>query len=286
MEHLMALIALSLALVGNVRAQEPALPPGNPALPGIPNYTVPAAFPTAAFKDYYKLPTHAQQPQPAIYDPVLHITFPPNLTDPENIPSVDPDPVVYPNSSDARAAKVVGSAVALIQSIASGGGSNCTKCKSILDMAKNADWIKPSAFPAAMVAACKVFKYASNSSCEEMFDASTFGAVWTQVLFLADVTGMDGDYICSYLNSNWCPPPYALPSKVIFPKPKPANAVAPASNGDRVKVLHLSDFHLDPRYWVEAEANCSTGLCCRRNNENSASPGVPLLPAPLHGAFK
>ena len=107
----------------------------------------------------------------------------------------------------------------------------------------------------------------------------------TQVLFYADVAGLDGDYICNQLSSHFCPRPYTIPSNVSFPKPKPQNAVAPPSNGKRVKVLHLSDIHLDPRYGVGAEANCSR-VCCRYDVHNSASPNATLLPAPLYGSFR
>jgi hypothetical protein len=54
-----------------------------------------------------------------------------------------------------------------------------------------------------------------------------------------------------------------------------------------VKVVHLSDFHLDARYSVGSEANCSSSLCCRSNNPNpSAKAGQVLLPAPYYGSFK
>ena len=36
------------------------------------------------------------EPQPALYDPVLNITYPLNLTSPDSIPAHDADPVVYP----------------------------------------------------------------------------------------------------------------------------------------------------------------------------------------------
>ena len=50
----------------------------------------------------------------------------------------------------------------------------------------------------------------------------------------------------------------------------------------------MSDIHLDPRYGVGAEANCSTGLCCRYNNPTGAvhsSNNATEIPAPLYGAY-
>jgi len=52
------------------------------------------------------------------------------------------------------------------------------------------------------------------------------------------------------------------------------------------KVLHISDFHLDPRYKVGSEGNCSRSLCCRSNalNADTLSEGISY-PAPLYGTY-
>jgi hypothetical protein len=255
--------------------------------PGVAVFTAPAGFPTAVFSSYYVTPAPAQEPQPALYDPVLNITFPPNLTDPHNIPDVDKDPVYYPTpvGNVSNGTGLVAASITRIEAIIAGNGTNCTKCHEALRVGQDVARLVPSIIPDAMVALCKATKFASNASCEGNYAAGSFGAIWTQVLVLADIAGLDGQYICNNLNSDFCPAPYALPSNVTFPKPKPANAVAPPSNGERVKVLHMSDFHLDPRYGPGAEANCSASLCCRYNVDNSASPNASLLPAPLYGAY-
>lgn len=49
----------------------------------------------------------------------------------------------------------------------------------------------------------------------------------------------------------------------------------------------MSDFHLDPRYAVGSEANCSSSMCCRTNVAATGSNTSHILsPAPLHGSFK
>lgn len=253
----------------------------------------PAGFPTSAFSSYYFLPASpTQYPQPAIYDPVLNITYPANLTNPSTIPDADPDPIYLPSPTvSLPAASATAYLDAVIKNvtsvIAAGGSSNCTICKNALVAAKPAALAVPSLLPGAMVNLCKQYKLHSNATCEEDFAADTFGATWTTVLAFADVKGLDGNYICNSIGGNkFCPEPKTslLDVSKLFPKPKPKNCTAPKASGKRVKVLHMSDFHLDPRYSAGAEGNCSSGLCCRSNNPNPQ--GSILQPASVYGAFK
>jgi hypothetical protein len=261
--------------------------------PGSSTYLVSAGFPTSAFSSYYFLPASpTQEPQPAIYDPVLNKTWPYNLTNPDTIPTADPDPIYYPVPTTSIAAAAQPSYLAQVVASVSGiiknsnYTSNCTKCVDALAAGQAAARAVPSLVPDALVALCQQFKFSSNTTCAVNFEASTFGAVWTQVLALADVKNSDGRYICNSLG--FCPRESTLPLNAAtwFPKPKPANATVPKASGNRVKVLHMSDLHLDARYSVGSEANCTSNLCCRANNPNSsASKGQILLPAPYYGSF-
>ncbi len=285
---LLNLLQVSLSILGVAQAQ-------SAGRPGPASYAASAGFPTSAYKSYYIQPAATQEPQPVIYDPVLNLSFPLNLTDPRNIPTTDPDPVYYPpaiaNVSNATAAILVQGALTQIREIISGNGGitgNCSKCVAALNVGKIVAQISPQSVPAALVALCQSTGFASNSTCQNTYTASSFGQIWTQVLSLADVSGLDGRYICNSLSSTFCPAPSTIPLNTtgLFPKPKPANASAPPPSGKRVKVLHLSDFHLDPRYFAASEANCSSGLCCRTTGRNTQlATGKISLPAPLYGAY-
>ncbi|KAL8947285.1 MAG: hypothetical protein Q9222_006413 [Ikaeria aurantiellina] len=261
---------------------------------GLTAYTVSAGFPTSVFSSYYIPPAATEEPQPALFDPVLNITYPLNLTNPDTIPTTDDDPVFYPqplvNVSNATAASLFQAAIANITDIIQTPGlSNCTKCQDALAVAKTVAQTTPQSVPNMLVQLCEKFKFASNSSCVNNYAATNYGAIWTQVLAFATVQGLDGRYICNHLSSTFCSQPATLPTNTtgLFPKPKPANATAPKPSGERVKVLHLSDFHLDPRYAVASEANCSSGLCCRPG-VHAAGVTLPQiqLPAPLYGAYR
>ncbi|TKA61882.1 hypothetical protein B0A55_11844 [Friedmanniomyces simplex] len=264
------------------------------SIPGVSSYVAPAGYPTSAFSSYYPVPS-GQEPQPALYDSVLNITYPLNLTNPDTLPDNDPDPLYYPrpiaNLSTTAQQAVINSILQQVSEIVNGSSiqGNCSRCIAALSVAKSAAQLAPSLVPAAMVALCTSSGLHSASTCAVDFEASTFGAIWTQVLGLADVSGLDGQYICNSLSSTFCPAPGVSPLDTtgLFPKPKPANATKPAASGKTVKVLHMSDFHLDPRYKVGSEGNCTAGLCCRSNALNTALPaGQVSYPAPLYGAFE
>ena len=72
-----------------------------------------------------------------------------------------------------------------------------------------------------MVSLCNETKLHSAGTCEEDFAAHTFGAIWTQILAFADVSGVDGQYICNSISSTFCSAPKTSPlnTTALFPKP-------------------------------------------------------------------
>jgi len=201
-------------------------------------------------------PNPTQEPQPVIHDPILNITFPYNLTNPETIPTIDPDPVLFPiplaNLTNATAEALVNAASAEIRRIISannsGLASSCAKCIAALGVGQLVAQMAPAHLPDAMVSLCQATGFASNASCLTTYRASSFGATWTQILAKADVSGIDGQWICTRLSASFCAAPNVTSYKsVVFPKPKPAKPFVAARSGKRVKVLHLSDFHLGKR---------------------------------------
>lgn len=241
------------------------------SVPGAASYVVPTAFPTTVYSSFYGKtsldcfacpnadsyslgvnPGPTQEPQPAIFDPILNITFPLNLTDPSTIPTEDADPVLYPepvaNLSDTAAEAIIAASISQVLDIASANNSaftdNCSKCVAALAIGQMVAKIAPSHLPAAMVQLCQTTGFSTNSTCQSTYEAGSFGAVLTQVLANADVAGLDGRYMCSSLSTNLCSAPPVIPTKAKFPKDKPADVAVPARSGQRVKVFHLSDMHL------------------------------------------
>lgn len=84
------------------------------------------------------------------------------------------------------------------------------------------------------------------------------------------------------------PPTVEIDESLYFDlKPESANVV-PSPSGETINALHLSDWHLDPRYQIGSEANCSRYLCCRpysTNTELHTNGSNASVPASRFGYF-
>ncbi|KAL6304766.1 Metallo-dependent phosphatase [Sparassis latifolia] len=251
--------------------------------------TLPGAFPTSVYSSYYNDPTATSaQPQPVISDPVTHEIYPYNLTDPNTIPGNDtlsPHPLPPVASSDL----LLEAAFNQIVSIASNPvfADTCTQCQAALEVGKFIAMTRPELGSPLAVRVCEYFNYSSTLGCETDYGIYYLGSVVTQIASYADVGGYDGQGLCWHF-LGLCPRPPTSPLDLTnwFAKPKPDPLPPPKQpSGQLIKVLHLSDMHLDPRYTNGAEANCSSYLCCRDNVYNADSPDEIVLPASRYGAY-
>ncbi|EJU01822.1 hypothetical protein DACRYDRAFT_107555 [Dacryopinax primogenitus] len=298
----MALVLFSCAAAS--WAQTPTLPPYLQTASAA--YTGQPYFPSYLFAEYWPgfEPTQITvQPQPKITDPISGVVYPLELTDPATIPDSDTtDPYVLPPSlltaavtgpllpstklstpgSLALASQALQNIVEIITS--PNINETCGKCLAAFGVGKALANTAPWEVPGVMISLCNMFGYASYGTCAENFDINSDGDIATQVLALADPAAL------AYSNSTFLvflPSPSAneLDMTSYFASPKPANSVAPPPSGEHIRVLHLSDFHLDPRYSTYSEADCSQYLCCRSYSSNIASPNSTILPAARYGAY-
>ncbi|KIJ63471.1 hypothetical protein HYDPIDRAFT_175880 [Hydnomerulius pinastri MD-312] len=251
-------------------------------------FTAPGEFPTSVYESYWNNPTAtAAQPQPVISDPVTSSIFPANLTDPANFPkndTVDPHPLPLPSEPS----QLLQAALAQIQSIATNpalANDTCAQCQASLAVAKMLVMAAPEQGPLLTQAVCEYFNY--STTCYDEYSRLALGSVFSQVVALGDMGGYDGQLICSsQLDLCPVPPTIALDLTGWFAKPKPNPLPPPKQpSGERLKVLHVSDIHIDPRYATGYEANCTEYLCCRENVWNAATPDQIVLPAPRYGSF-
>ncbi|WVQ76951.1 hypothetical protein IAR50_006630 [Cryptococcus sp. DSM 104548] len=261
---------------------------------GPKTYTAPGVFPTSFFSKYYNDPIQtASQVQPKITDSILNKTFALNLTDPDTIPTNDTtDPLVYPFSwlNGSEATDLYQSITAQIQDIVIGEGGNCTKCIKSLTAASELAKRAPQLIADLLVSLCNYYTFTTPTKCN-VYSANAQGPFYAQVLAYADIGGYDGQYLCqNFITASECerPPLPTFKADDFWIKPKPTDARPPVPKGtDRIKILHISDFHVDPRYATESEANCTSGLCCRRDNPAASlfDNYTVSLPAPRFGSF-
>ncbi|KAG9308177.1 sphingomyelin phosphodiesterase [Chiua virens] len=251
-------------------------------------YTVPGAFPTSVYGSYWNDPTATSaQPQPVITDPVTNTIFPENLTNPETFPKNDTVDL-HPLPLTSNSSELLNTAIAQIAAIATNPafeGNKCAQCQASLEVAKFLVMAAPEQGPLLAEAACEYFNY--SDTCYDEYSVLALGSMFSQVVALANVGGYDGQNLCSRFD-DLCPIPPAVPLNMTgwFAKPKPNPLPPPKQpSGERLKVLHVSDIHIDPRYATGAEVNCSQYLCCRDNAYSDNSPDQVLFPAPRYGAY-
>lgn len=278
---------------------------------GLPTAFTAGPFATGAYSEYYsgfEATQTSVEPQPKVSDWVRGKVFELNLTDPDTIPTENyVDPVVLPpsrshpnpaaeiskpgtNFSTPESLASLATAVQAISAIIDANATNtCGACMAGLGLAQGLSFAYPWEVPSLLISLCN--KYAASyayGSCEENYSARSSGGVIAQVLQFANVSGFDGQMICAkQMPDKFCtvPPVTAYNASLYFNTTEPVNKVAPTPSGKTTKVLHLSDFHLDPRYTVGSESGCSEYLCCRPG-QNASANGQIVLPAPRFGAYQ
>ena len=101
-----------------------------------------------------------------------------------------------------------------------------------------------------------------------------------------DMQGDDGQTICAFMfGSCDLPSPPQLDLDTLFNgTKKPAPRELTPCTKEPLKVLHISDYHLDMRYVVGSEANCTGPVCCRVFPYTNVS--IPIEePASLFGNY-
>jgi hypothetical protein len=102
-----------------------------------------------------------------------------------------------------------------------------------------------------------------------------------------DMMGPDGQTLCAFMfGTCTLPAPPKLDLSALFNgrTAKPAPRVTSACRKEPLKVLHVSDYHLDMRYIVGSEADCDGLVCCRVFPYTNISAPI-VEPASLFGNY-
>lgn len=167
---------------------------------------------------------------------------------------------------------LVASSLTVLQSIDNSTDvDSCEKCKSRLLYGKAIAISRPDLIPTIFEQWCLNTGNFSATTCATNYhrntaDNSTTGSNFADLLTLIDPLSIDAEYWCAYKAGGQCKAP-ELPQNLSIAhlwnntKPDKAyNVLTPGS--DIMKILHISDFHIELDYTVGAEANCTTSMCC------------------------
>uniref|UniRef100_T1JMX9 Uncharacterized protein n=1 Tax=Strigamia maritima TaxID=126957 RepID=T1JMX9_STRMM len=151
---------------------------------------------------------------------------------------------------------------------------SCTTCSFAVNLLMN--YVKSGRtneeIAKTCISLCTTFKVESEFVCRGAVTAFVHDAVH----ILKSSPNLKEKDICGFVigeecetsefesKYNWSVP---LPST---PKPAPVPVVPPPDGLPTIRILHLSDTHLDPFYKVGANAVCGLPLCCREAN------GMPI----------
>lgn len=174
----------------------------------------------------------------------------------------------------------------------------CSKCIAAGQILHAAAITQPvSAFSNILIRACNTLPFVKASiradTCESQFTLSGgLGPYFAQLFSKMSLATGDYQALCAmgFNGLNLCQekPPDEIDESLYFaPKPHWAE-LPPSPSGKLIDVLHLSDWHLDPRYDIASEANCSQYLCCRPYSTNAellTSRNNPSIPASRFGSF-
>ncbi|SEI30956.1 YALIA101S01e11540g1_1 [Yarrowia lipolytica] len=173
---------------------------------------------------------------------------------------------------------------------------SCAKCMGALALGKTIAIEDDRVIPEILQELCKKYKW--QAVCTNVYQGRNFGVEAkaghiANVLQLIDPYGTDGEYICHYQVKKACP----RPATPVFnltgwwpEKPADLEDRLAKSKGDRFNVVHLSDFHVDLRYQIGSESNCTSYMCCvepvYNNDARKANFTDVVLPAQKFGSYE
>ena len=166
---------------------------------------------------------------------------------------------------------------------ASFSASNCDSCYTILKTLKSVAELGEAPFAELSVAYCNALHESDPDVCAglETLEAPSVSFALRQM----DIPSRTAQVFCEALYG-LCEQPPILNYSVPFPKPKPSNAKRPAPSGLKpLKVVHISDTHVDHKYTVGTSYNCTKSICCRPYNAtfDIGSDLAKLYPAEPYG---
>ncbi|TQV93524.1 sphingomyelin phosphodiesterase [Cordyceps javanica] len=162
------------------------------------------------------------------------------------------------------------------------GAASCGGCQSILAMLKGVSAFGEEPFIKIAQAICKVGKVQDPDVCDGVI--SRQGHAVARVISELSLYGRTSKLFCSAV-LGLCDMPDPMPMKLKFPKKKKETRRPPPSGKKPLKVVHISDLHIDYAYLPGSNTQCSKPICCSPYGPED-DPGVTKNPAGPFGDHK
>ena len=193
--------------------------------------------------------------------------------------ALDPSDLAYPVYQNAslmeagtapgpgllNATQLINDALKLVSLLQNANSTNCQLCKDVMTQVADTLKVRQETFAIVAQPICQAFTVLiPYGICLGLFHTGStdLGGIFPAM----DMQGQDGQTACAFifgLCSLPAPPELDLYSLFKGTKKPPPKELIP-SDKDPLKVLHISDYHLDERYVVGSEASCGSGqVCCR-----------------------
>lgn len=186
---------------------------------------------------------------------------PPDLAYP-TFPSVAPaiaEAAAAPGLPNATAFSQLG--LKLIGLAQQANATNCRSCQDTMTTLQKSLEVDQELLGRIAVPFCEALTFIPMGICIGLFKVGSTDVGAVLGSWAMDMHRDDGRLLCSYL-FGLCElpaPPYLDTKKLFKNTTMPAPKTLTPSTKTPLKVLHISDYHLDLRYVVGSEATCGTG---------------------------
>ena len=170
-----------------------------------------------------------------------------------------------PSAGTLNLTQLINDGISLVELLQNPNATNCQECQGILGQVANTLKARQEEFATVAEPICQAFTaLIPFGICLGLFHVGStdLGGIFPAM----NIAGEDGQTACAYI-FGLCdlPAPPQLDLNALFKNTtKPPPKQLTPSDKEPLKVLHISDYHLDERFVVGSEASCGNGqVCCR-----------------------
>lgn len=158
--------------------------------------------------------------------------------------------------------------------------ADCSACQALLLVLQALAHLGNDAFADVIIDVCEALGVEDDDVCAGAIGLD--GPILAHDLRNMDIPSKTSELFCMTI-FGLCQWPDVDTSYSVAMSEKPANATRPVSSGQTpIKVVHISDIHVDLNYTTGASYNCTKNICCRPYNADD-EPDETNYPAGPYG---